>query len=360
MKLIKLILPLFILMGVSTCFSQDLTPNEIKRNYANFYEEAIIEQTYQEAYDIASAALIYRVERFLIERGLVSNNHNFSEQFISELSNEFFEDMTYQRGTAEKVYVYVDSNDVYKLFNEYERPNLSASVSNDDSSVSSLSEDLNGEPEVETMQLSDNQENLADLSIPTTTQEEQTSEVNMEPTRARGTNVQRSRGTQVVHQSPADTTIESAAAIPESTPQPAPAQPEPEVAVSAPQPTPIQTIEQTGNKVVELSDLQTWQVQVIESLLSCKNFSAVLDRFNKLKAQRKINKCGGLDTYSSAFIDGLYLVLFNPDNTVFTVLGPGSEVRYNFREKRKVSFDQYKGKGISAMWFSFEGNMIKL
>ncbi len=91
-----------------------------------------------------------------------------------------------------------------------------------------------------------------------------------------------------------------------------------------------------------------WQQEVIYTIMgstSIKEAQYLLDRF---RVGLKIKRYGAMENCKNP--EKCYWAIFDENEHVITVLGPGNEERINFSTQEKDSLKNYSGKG--AIWFT--------
>jgi hypothetical protein len=100
------------------------------------------------------------------------------------------------------------------------------------------------------------------------------------------------------------------------------------------------------------SSYPTWQQEVIYTLIgssSIKNALYLIDRF---RAELKIKRHGPASNCRNSA--ECYWIIFNDNEQVMTILGPGSDQRMNFVSFEKDTLKNYSGK--TAIWFTLSNS----
>ena len=111
-------------------------------------------------------------------------------------------------------------------------------------------------------------------------------------------------------------------------------------------------INETNFNTAIASSYPTWQQEVIYTLIgssSLKNSLYLIDRF---KTELKIKRHGPASNCRNPH--ECYWIIFNDNEQVMTILGPGSEERMNFVTFEKDTLKNYSGK--SAIWFTLSNS----
>lgn len=95
------------------------------------------------------------------------------------------------------------------------------------------------------------------------------------------------------------------------------------------------------------TDLAEWQRTVIEELLACEQLNAVVSKLQQMKDSFKVKRWGAAKDCLDAA--KAYWVVFDDEQRVATILGPGSDKRMNYRTAQFSSLSDYKN--MNAIWF---------
>jgi hypothetical protein len=121
----------------------------------------------------------------------------------------------------------------------------------------------------------------------------------------------------------------------------------------APTPTTPTAIEkpsqsETSENASEWStELTEWQIEAIEELLLCKNINAAMSKLQQMRDYFKVKRWGAGKTCPD--VAKAYWIVFDANQNLVTILGPGTDKRRDFRTAQISSLDNYKN--INAIWF---------
>lgn len=115
-----------------------------------------------------------------------------------------------------------------------------------------------------------------------------------------------------------------------------------EVAAEAPMPTPV-----AAEKVQ--NPLPTWQQEAVGQLLESTDMASFRAKLNRLKAEYKVKRFGTPDKCPS--VANSFWAIFDTGGRLVTILGPGENIRIDYRVMQHSSLDVYKGR--TALWFTF-------
>ena len=100
---------------------------------------------------------------------------------------------------------------------------------------------------------------------------------------------------------------------------------------------------------VDSKCMKEWQIELISTILQKENISDVVPFIERCRASRKIKNFGTIaeskDSASS------FWVIFDTDSSrsLITVLGPGVDLRMNYKTHSSQNLGDYSGK--NAIWF---------
>lgn len=100
---------------------------------------------------------------------------------------------------------------------------------------------------------------------------------------------------------------------------------------------------------VDSKCMKEWQIELISTILQKENISDVVPFIERCRASRKIKNFGTIaeskDSASS------FWVIFDTDSSrsLITVLGPGEDLRMNYKTHTSQNLGDYSGK--NAIWF---------
>lgn len=94
-----------------------------------------------------------------------------------------------------------------------------------------------------------------------------------------------------------------------------------------------------------------WQREVVDKILSEPSLKEIIAVLSRYKAEYKVKKYGTMQECNNAA--GSLWIICEGDSSMalITVLGPGADVRTNFKTGQNDSLANYSGK--SAVWFEF-------
>lgn len=121
----------------------------------------------------------------------------------------------------------------------------------------------------------------------------------------------------------------------------------------APPPTTPTAIEkpsqsETSENASEWStELTEWQIEAIEELFLCKNINAAMSKLQQMRDYFKVKRWGAGKSCPDAA--KAYWIVFDANQNLVTILGPGTDKRRDFRTAQISSLDNYKN--INAIWF---------
>lgn len=93
---------------------------------------------------------------------------------------------------------------------------------------------------------------------------------------------------------------------------------------------------------------KSWQQDAIDELLACSNVTEARAKMNRLRIGLKIKRFGSADSCKNP--EKCFWLIFNEQEQVVTILGPGTDSRTNFRSLTKDNLKNYTGQG--AIWFT--------
>lgn len=92
----------------------------------------------------------------------------------------------------------------------------------------------------------------------------------------------------------------------------------------------------------------TWQQEIIYNILGCTSLSETLFIIDRYRAQQKIIRHGAGANCKNP--EKCYWVIFDDNEHIITILGPGTDERDNFVTSEKDSLKNYSENG--ALWFT--------
>lgn len=101
--------------------------------------------------------------------------------------------------------------------------------------------------------------------------------------------------------------------------------------------------------VANSDNMKEWQTELISQLLQKKNISEAVSFIDRNQASRKIKSFGTVAESKDAASS--FWIIFDTDSqkTLIALLGPGQDLRLNYKTNTKVSLGDYSGK--NAIWF---------
>ena len=118
---------------------------------------------------------------------------------------------------------------------------------------------------------------------------------------------------------------------------------------------PISTVEPLENDRPTLSGNESlrlktaWKQTAIDELLASSSITDARAKMNRLRAELKLKRYGSPDNCKEP--EKCFWIIFNENEEIITILGPGNSERTNFRSLTIDSLKNYSGLG--AMWFTF-------
>lgn len=106
--------------------------------------------------------------------------------------------------------------------------------------------------------------------------------------------------------------------------------------------------EEEEKLIIAMSDYPTWQQEVIFTLLGGTSLKQVLYLIDRFRVEQKIKRSGIAVNCKNP--EKSYWIIFDDNEHVTTILGPGTAERTNFSTLEKDSLKNYSGKG--ALWFT--------
>lgn len=120
------------------------------------------------------------------------------------------------------------------------------------------------------------------------------------------------------------------------------------VVIEAPVVPTATTNNDTISRREEAGSIPSWQLQVINELLSCITIAEAQEVLTRLQAEMKVKRYGRPDNCSHP--DKCYWLIFNAEGKVITVLGTGIVDRTNYRTNTVDNLSNFRGNG--AIWFT--------
>lgn len=114
------------------------------------------------------------------------------------------------------------------------------------------------------------------------------------------------------------------------------------------QPT-VQPNESAGSNPMLLS--VPWQQAAIDDMLKKSSLPEVVTLLNRLKAEYKVKRMGTYPESKNAALSFWVICENDSNNSLITILGPGTDSRVNFKTLQHDSLGNYSGK--NAIWFDF-------
>lgn len=121
----------------------------------------------------------------------------------------------------------------------------------------------------------------------------------------------------------------------------------------SPTPTTPTAIEKTSQSETSKNasewstELTEWQIEAIEELLLCENINAAMSKLQQMRDFFKVKRWGAGKSCPDAA--KAYWIVFDANQNLVTILGPGTEKRRDFRTAQISSLDNYKN--MNAIWF---------
>ncbi|MBQ8458264.1 MAG: hypothetical protein IJ540_11760 [Prevotella sp.] len=100
------------------------------------------------------------------------------------------------------------------------------------------------------------------------------------------------------------------------------------------------------------SSYPTWQQEVIYTLIGSSSIKSALYLIDRFRTELKIKRHGPASNCRNS--KECYWIIFNDNEQVMTILGPGDEQRTNFVTFEKDTLNNYSGK--SAIWFTLSNS----
>lgn len=94
-----------------------------------------------------------------------------------------------------------------------------------------------------------------------------------------------------------------------------------------------------------------WQQAAIDDMLKKSSLPEVIVLLNRLKAEYKVKRIGTYPESKNAALSFWVVCENDSNNSLITILGPGTDSRVNFKTLQHDSLGNYSGK--NAMWFDF-------
>lgn len=109
---------------------------------------------------------------------------------------------------------------------------------------------------------------------------------------------------------------------------------------------PVETAESNSMRLAV-----SWQQTAIDDILKKSSLPEVVVLLNRLKAEYKVKRMGTYNESKNAALSFWVICENDSNNSLITVLGPGTDSRVNFKTMQHDSLGNYSGK--NAMWFDF-------
>lgn len=109
-------------------------------------------------------------------------------------------------------------------------------------------------------------------------------------------------------------------------------------------PSPSESSNDTTEWAIELAE---WQREVMEELLSCKDINTTMSKLQQMKDYFKVQRWGAGKSCPDAA--KAYWIVFDANQSLVTILGPGTDKRMDFRTANSSSLNNYKN--MNAIWF---------
>ena len=107
------------------------------------------------------------------------------------------------------------------------------------------------------------------------------------------------------------------------------------------------TLGRSNISIEGASELAEWQKKAIGELLSCGNSNATIKKLQQMKDYFKVKLWGVGSSCPDAA--KAYWIVFDDNQNLVTILGPGTDKRRDFHSNNFSSLDNYKN--MNAIWF---------